>query len=122
LRQHDLVDRAREMGDYLHEQLHGLARRQVSIGDVRGMGLLAGVEFVSDPDSRTPFPASQRLAQRIASEMENRGVLIRPGVPGSNYGAGGDHIQISPPYVISQAQVDQIVETLDAAVSVVIGA
>jgi adenosylmethionine-8-amino-7-oxononanoate aminotransferase len=53
--------------------------------------------------------------------MEKRGVLIRPGVAGSNYGAGGDHIQISPPYVISESQVDHIVETLDAAVSVVIG-
>jgi len=121
LRRHDLVNRARELGDYLHQQLHGLAQRHESIGDVRGMGLLAGVEFVGDPDSRAPFPASQRVAQRIASEMEERGVLVRPGVPGSNYGDGGDHLQISPPYVISHAQVDQIVETLDAAVSGVTG-
>ena len=109
------------MGDYLHEQLRGLAQRHESIGDVRGMGMLAGVEFVSDSDSRTPFPTSERIAQRIASEMEKRGVLVRPGVPGSNYGDGGDHIQISPPYVISEAQVDQICEALDAAVSVVTG-
>jgi adenosylmethionine-8-amino-7-oxononanoate aminotransferase len=121
LHRHDLFERARELGDYLHEQLHGLARRHESIGDVRGMGMLAGVELVSDSDSRTPFPASERIAQRIASEMERRGVLVRPGVPGSNYGAGGDHIQISPPYVISEAQIDYIVETLDAAVSVVTG-
>ena len=43
----------------------------------------------------------------------NRGVLLIPGTPGINYGRGGDHIQITPPYIITAEQIDEIVDVLD---------
>jgi adenosylmethionine-8-amino-7-oxononanoate aminotransferase len=46
-----------------------------------------------------------------------RGVLILPGVPGANYGRGGDHIHLSPPYIITQAEIDLVADALDGALA-----
>lgn len=113
VRDHDLFALAAVRGELLHARLAQLAARHPVIGDVRGRGLLAGVEFVADRDTREPIDPGQRYAARVAAAAEDRGVLVRPGMPGANYGKGGDHLQISPPYVISEAQIDQIVEVLD---------
>ncbi len=117
----DLIPRAARLGSYLHTQLEQLAASHAAIGDVRGIGLLAGVEFVADRGTREPFPAQNHLAAQISTRMEERGVLIRPGVSGSNYGDGGDHIQISPPFVITEAEIDRIVDTLGEVLTELVG-
>jgi adenosylmethionine-8-amino-7-oxononanoate aminotransferase len=115
LQRHHLIEQSARLGGYLHERLRTLADDVPAIGDVRGVGLLAGIEFVADRETREPFPASACIATRLAAAMENNGVLIRPGVPGSNYGNGGDHIQISPPFVITKTQIDEVVDVLGEA-------
>jgi adenosylmethionine-8-amino-7-oxononanoate aminotransferase len=108
-----LVERSAEMGAYLFEGLHSLATRHEIIGDVRGLGLLAGIEFVADRTTRRPFPESTALTERIVAGAEDKGVLLRQGAVGCNYNNGGDHVQISPPYVITRAEVDAVVAVLD---------
>lgn len=116
-RQHQLFDRSAELGLYLHEQLRQLADRQPLIGQVRGRGLFAGLEFVADRTTREPLPEEARFATTLTHIAEEQHqVLLRPGVPGSNHGKGGDHIQISPPFVIDRAQIDQVVEALDKSI------
>lgn len=108
-----LFQRSAQIGGYLHERLAGLRDRHAMIGDVRGMGLLAGIELVRDRTTREPFPASADLTGRIVAEARARGVLVIPGMKNSNHGKGGDHIQLSPPYVITQGEVDEVVDVLD---------
>lgn len=109
-----LFDEVGPKGEYLAGVLAELAARHEIIGDVRGLGLLAGLEFVADRATRQPFPERADITRRVARLALERGVLVIPGVPGANYGQGGDHIQLSPPYVITRAQIDRIGEVLDA--------
>jgi adenosylmethionine-8-amino-7-oxononanoate aminotransferase len=109
-----LFDEVAAKGEYLAGVLAELAARHEIVGDVRGLGLLAGLEFVANRATRRPFAERAGITQRVARLALERGVLVIPGVPGANYGQGGDHIQLSPPYVITRAQVDRIGEVLDA--------
>jgi adenosylmethionine-8-amino-7-oxononanoate aminotransferase len=113
MRRHSLFDRPGQIGAYLHERLEGLAAKHGIIGDTRGRGLLAGVEFVADRRTGEPFPAEARVTERIVAGARERGVMIIPGIKNANYGKGGDHIQITPPYVITEAEIDTIVDVLD---------
>ena len=111
------LDEVAAKGQQLHAVLDQLAARHEIIGDVRGLGLFAGVEFVADRVSREPFGEQADLTRRIVRGALERGVLILPGVPGANYGQGGDHIHISPPYVISAAEIDLVADVLDATLA-----
>jgi adenosylmethionine-8-amino-7-oxononanoate aminotransferase len=114
--EHGLFQRPAQIGAYLHERLEELAGRHSIIGNVRGRGLLAGIEFVADRAKRTPLPASAEVTQRIVRGALDRGVIFMPGTPGINYGQGGDHIQITPPYIITAEQIDEIVDVLDETI------
>jgi adenosylmethionine-8-amino-7-oxononanoate aminotransferase len=115
--EHGLFEGVEAKGRQLHAVLGQLAARHEIIGDVRGLGLFAGVEFVADRASREPFGEQADLTRRIVRGALERGVLILPGVPGANYGRGGDHIHISPPYVITAAEIDLVADVLDATLA-----
>ena len=100
-------------GELLRAALEQLAVRHQIVGDVRGLGLFAGLEFVADRATREPFPEQAGLTRRIVRGALERGVLILPGVAGANYGRGGDHIHLSPPYVITPAEIDLVAGVLD---------
>ncbi|WP_421547028.1 aminotransferase [Pseudomonas sp. QD4] len=78
------------------------------IGEARGIGLMAALEFVADKDSREPFPAHLKVAARVAEALQRRGVLLR---------ALGDTLVMAPPLIIDAAQVEVILtavaESLD---------
>jgi adenosylmethionine-8-amino-7-oxononanoate aminotransferase len=114
---HDLFDVVAAKGERLRAVLGELASRHEIIGDVRGLGLLAGVEIVADRASREPFPEKAGLTRRIVRGAMERGVLILPGVAGANYGQGGDHVHLSPPYIITPAEIDLVAEALDATLT-----
>ena len=114
---HQLFDDVAAKGEYLRAALGQLAGRHEIVGDVRGQGLLAGIEFVADRASRQPFPEKAGITRRVTQGALQRDVLILPGVPGANYGRGGDHVQLSPPYVITRAQIDLVVDVLDTTLS-----
>ena len=108
-----LFDRPRLVGTYLHGRLNDLQQRHAVIGEVRGRGLYAGVEFVADRATRVPFPVEADFTGRLVSMMRQRGVIIGGGVPEPTFGKGGDHIQISPPFIVTEAEIDILVDTLD---------
>jgi adenosylmethionine-8-amino-7-oxononanoate aminotransferase len=114
---HQLFDDVAAKGDHLRAALDRLAERHQIVGEVRGLGLLAGIEFVSDRTSREPFPERAGITRRVARGARERGVLVLPGVPGANHGRGGDHIQLSPPYIITRAEIDLVTEALDVTFS-----
>jgi adenosylmethionine-8-amino-7-oxononanoate aminotransferase len=112
-----LFERPAEMGARLMAQIKALAARHECIGDVRGRGLLIGVEFVADRQTRQPFPKERGFTAKVAGAMRRRGVIISPGVPLANFGRDGDHLQISPPFIIGDEEIGLIVEALDGALA-----
>jgi taurine-pyruvate aminotransferase len=106
-----LVDRSAEMGTYLLDGLRGLMRHKI-VGDVRGKGLLLGVELVKDRTTKEPVDPGQITA--VVDFCRNSGLLVGRGGGGRRY---GNTITLSPPLVISRAECDRIVDTLDRALA-----
>lgn len=113
----DLFNRPAEIGAYFFEKLRAVQERHDVIGDIRGRGLLIGLEFVADRASRRPFPKEIGFAASLAKAMRRRGVIVAAGVPNINFGRDGDHMQISPPFIVTEAEVDLIVEVLEDALA-----
>ena len=106
-----LVARAAEMGRRLIQGLQALEEFP-AVGEVRGLGLMAAVELVADRATRASYPASARVGARVLKVAAEHGVLLR---------VRGDVVMLAPPFVISEAQVDQVVETVGAAIQAVTG-
>jgi adenosylmethionine-8-amino-7-oxononanoate aminotransferase len=108
-----LFTRAGEIGGYLLRKLSGLAERHEMIGEIRGRGLLYGIELVADRRTRRPFERSHGIAARVVAGMRARGVIIAPGIVSGGGRSGNDQVQISPPFTISKAEIDILVSALD---------
>ena len=107
----DLVENARRVGTYLHEQLHRLKEKYDVIGDIRGRGLFAGVEFVRDRQERKPFPPKWYVAAEATEIARHHGLLIYP--RRSLDGLAGDHVLIAPPLIIDETGIDELIVLLD---------
>lgn len=90
-------------------------REEEAVGDVRGIGLLWGVEFVADRASKSPFPAEQNFSGRVAAAALKRGLLVYP-MQGSVDGVSGDHLLVAPPAVITPEQIAWSVDELAASI------
>lgn len=110
-----VVENAAEQGAYLRARLEELQAKHAIIGQVRGIGLLQGIEFVADQVSKKPFPASDNIFSRITQIAKKNGLLIYP--RRSLNGLEGDHVLITPRLNIPRQEVDQIIELLDRSLS-----
>jgi len=113
LKRHHLVERCRCLGEVLHRRLEPL-RDLPAVGDVRGRGLLAGIELVADKATRAPFPRSLRLAERLTEEAQRAGLLVWPNT-GHADGVNGDLVVLAPPFVIEESQIEEMVGMLSLA-------
>jgi adenosylmethionine-8-amino-7-oxononanoate aminotransferase len=86
-----------------------------TVGDVRGIGLLRGVEFVSDKQSKEPFAPELNFAGKVGAAAMKRGLLVYP-MQGCVDGTSGDHLLIAPPAVITPDQIDWAVDQLKSAI------
>jgi adenosylmethionine-8-amino-7-oxononanoate aminotransferase len=86
------------------------------IGDIRGLGLLVGIEFVRDKSTRTPFDPSQAIAEKIRSAAMEEGVLTYP-TQGCVDGTRGDHILLAPPFIITSEELALIAVALVSALA-----
>jgi adenosylmethionine-8-amino-7-oxononanoate aminotransferase len=113
LARHNLIDRCARTGIYLKAQLEKLAEREPLIGDVRGKGLMIGLEFVQERATRKPFKRSLQLIEKIVSTGLANGLILR-GRSGTGMGVDGDHTLLSPPFIITESQCDELIERLEA--------
>jgi adenosylmethionine-8-amino-7-oxononanoate aminotransferase len=118
-----LWERSAKLGTRLYQGLLELQKELPVIGDVRGgKGLLAAVELVSDRTTKAGFPADQKVGLRIRRDMEKRGFATRirsyP-VPGGTF---SEQIFFSPPLVITEQQIDRVLETVRASIKAVVPA
>ena len=107
-------DRANSTAAKLRYALEGL-RHAKAVGDVRGIGLLWGVEFVADKTTKRPFPPEQNFAGRVATAAVKRGLLVYP-MQGCVDGVSGDHLLIAPPAVMDAEQISWAVKQLGEAI------
>lgn len=108
---HGLIERCARLGRYLKQRLQALAEREPLIIDVRGEGLMLGLEFGQDRDSLQPFPRSQGVLEKVVRTAFEHGLILR-GRAGTGFGIDGDHILITPPFIIDEAQCDELVDLL----------
>jgi adenosylmethionine-8-amino-7-oxononanoate aminotransferase len=73
--------------------------------------MMWGVEFVADRETKAPFPPGLHLSQRVCDLAFERGVIFYPGA-GSVDGVRGDHLMVAPPFVITEAEIDEVVSIL----------
>jgi len=106
LLQRELVANSAEVGAYLKRGLEKLMGKYDCIGDVRGMGMMIGVEFVKDRLSKIPDPD---LRDRVEMETFNRGVIL--------LGCGPNSIRWSPPLILTKENVDVALEIFDEAIA-----
>ncbi|MEZ5500227.1 MAG: aminotransferase class III-fold pyridoxal phosphate-dependent enzyme [Steroidobacteraceae bacterium] len=105
VRRENLPDNARVQGEYLLGALKSLEKSR-SVGDVRGKGLMIGIDLVVDKKTRQPVDPQDPLAARLAAVARREGVLVRP---------VGTKIIISPPLVFQREHCDQMIAALNTA-------
>ena len=102
----NMVENSRDVGAYFKEQLEGLAGDHPLIGDVRGRGLLMGVELVSDRETRAPVAEDVHIADKLNERFKKYGLILR---------MSDNIINIGPPICITEGEVDEIVHALDVS-------
>ncbi len=102
----DLLANAATTGAHLQKAAKSLTSLEI-VGDVRGHGLMLGIDLVSDRARKTPMPISENAAERIFMGCVDRGVIVRP---------VGSRIIVSPPLVIDKAQCDTIISAMAGAI------
>jgi adenosylmethionine-8-amino-7-oxononanoate aminotransferase len=113
LRERRLIERAAEMGRLLHRRLGDLGQLPL-VGDIRGRGLLAGIEFVADPETREPLPRSAAFAETFTQAALDAGLVVWPNI-GHADGRSGDLVMLAPPFVVTEDHIDEMVVLLTRA-------
>jgi L-2,4-diaminobutyrate transaminase len=108
----NLVENAREVGAYFRQSLADALGAHRFVGDVRGEGLLAAVEFVRDRDDRVFFDAAAKIGPRMAAALLERGVIARA-MP------QGDILGFAPPLCLTRKEADIVVAATKAAIEAV---
>jgi diaminobutyrate-2-oxoglutarate transaminase len=114
VKEHQLPEHAHEVGLYVMEQLKQIQKQVSSIGDVRGRGLMLGVEIINpakQPNTIGSYPAYPELAEKIQRECFKRGVILEVG------GRFGAVIRLLPPLIISKEQINEVLQRFYEAIT-----
>jgi len=111
LLEHNLVERAKTLGERLGAMLKEELQHIPIVGDVRGLGLMWGVELVRDRRTKEPFDRGKRAAEVASQTLMEMGLLVYPG-SGMADGVRGDQFLVAPPYTISEGELEEMVRIL----------
>lgn len=111
----DLIPRVQRQGDTLMAALRARFGQHPHVGDIRGRGLFQGLELVADRDTKGPFDPARGIAARIKAAAFEAGLICYP-MGGTIDGRQGDHILLAPPFIISDAEIAELVDKLAGAV------
>jgi hypothetical protein len=120
LEREGLVERAAQMGRLIGRRLREALATSPHVGDVRGIGMMWGVEFVRDRQSLAPFPRSEKVTEKLWQALFDQGVILYKSV--AMAGIDGDGLIVAPPFIISEGEIDQVVQALRGAMRTVLGA
>jgi adenosylmethionine-8-amino-7-oxononanoate aminotransferase len=113
LEAHKLFERVTPAGEMLRHSLAKLESHR-HVGQVRGLGLLQGIELVKEQTSREPFPKEAGIAEKIRQAALEKNVLVYPG-QGTVDGVRGDHLLLAPPFMINDSECEQIANAVQYA-------
>jgi adenosylmethionine-8-amino-7-oxononanoate aminotransferase len=116
LEDEDLVEASAAKGERLRSLLDERIGPLAAVGEIRGRGLLLGIELVADRETREPFPRSDRVTERLVAAAYERGVLVYSAT-GSADGVNGDQIVLGPPFVVTDDELTRIADTLADAIN-----
>jgi len=114
----NLLENVQTRGQELRALLEEKFGQHPHIGNIRGRGLFLGLELVKDRETKDPFPSSAKLAARIKAKSMEYGLMCYPG-SGTADGVLGDHIQLAPPFIISSAELEDLVQRLENSLTAV---
>ncbi|MCX8134489.1 MAG: aspartate aminotransferase family protein [Roseococcus sp.] len=110
-----LLARVREMGARLEQGLIERLGNHAHVGDIRGRGLFWAVELVEDRASKRPFDPARRMNERVKQAAYARGLACYP-MGGTIDGRRGDHVILAPPYTVTEAELEMILDRFAAAI------
>jgi len=110
-----LLERVQANGARLMGLLHERLGNHAHVGDLRGRGLFLGVELVEDRAGKTPFDPAHKLHARVKAEGMARGLMTYP-MGGTVDGRRGDHVLLAPPFILEDAQLEELVDKLGDAI------
>lgn len=111
----NLVENSAHMGEILGQKLKAALAEHPHIGDIRGLGLFWGLEFVQDKATKEPFPMERHLAWEIWQKAFDLGLIVYYS-QGCVDGRNGDLIMLGPPLIINETQIDDMVDILRKAI------
>jgi adenosylmethionine-8-amino-7-oxononanoate aminotransferase len=112
---HKLIARCAQTGKKLMAGLQCLLPHP-HVGDIRGKGLLIGIEFVADKKRKTPFPRAKRYAEQFVAKALEGGLVLWPNT-GQADGSNGDLVLVAPPFIIGDREIALITERLAATLT-----
>jgi len=118
LREDDLVEASAAKGERLLKGLAAALDDRPFVGDVRGLGLMIGVELVADRGSKSPFPRAAQVTERVVAAARDAGLLLYSST-GHVDGRDGDLVMLGPPFIITDDELDLLVERTAAAIAAI---
>jgi adenosylmethionine-8-amino-7-oxononanoate aminotransferase len=115
LKGHNLIARCARAGRELKHRLEGLLDRP-HIGDIRGQGLLIGIEFVKDKKKKTPFAREQKYVEAFVARALARGLVLWPNI-GHADGTNGDLVMVAPPFTVTEDEISLIHDRIDSTLT-----
>jgi len=118
LREDDLVEASAAKGERLLKGLTAALEDRPFVGNVRGLGLMVGVELVADRGSKSPFRRAAQVTERVVAAARDAGLLLYSS-PGHVDGRDGDLVMLGPPFIITDDELDLLVERTAAAIAAI---
>jgi adenosylmethionine-8-amino-7-oxononanoate aminotransferase len=115
LEREKLIDRVARYGKILGRKLIDRLADHPNVGDIRGLGLLWGVELVQDKKTLKPFPRCEKVAEKLWETIFQKGVVIYSST--GLAGIDGDALLIGPPFVIEENEMDRVVDVIAQAIA-----
>jgi len=115
LTQDDLVEASARQGERLRTSLSSALEDDPSVGDVRGAGLMVGIELVADRASRTPFAREHQATERVLAAAREAGLLLYSST--GHVDGDGDLVMLGPPFLITDDECELIVERTAVAIA-----
>ena len=119
LLERNLIARVGQLGKALEAGLRGALGQHPNVGDIRGRGLFWGIELVADRSTKTAFDPSLRIAARMRQVAFDNGLICYP-MAGTIDGRSGDHILLAPPFIMTDEQVDELIDKVAQSVKAVV--
>jgi adenosylmethionine-8-amino-7-oxononanoate aminotransferase len=116
IRDGGLVEASREKGERMLKELTVATADHPNVGEVRGLGLMLGVELVRDRTTKEPFPRAEGATERVVAAALEEGLILYPST-GCADGTNGDLVMLGPPFVITEQEMEEAVARTRAALA-----